>query len=206
MYKIYINETPLFLLDESQIQGWRSADENNMVVRYPGKTKFLFNYIDLLEKTRRFDSITLFSSDLAKLKEDFDSQFIILEAAGGLVFNAQKEILFIFRRDNWDLPKGKIDPGETVEGAAIREVQEETGLVNVKITKPLEITYHTYKDKQKKRILKKTHWFIMESEDQNLIPQTEEDIELATWMTLETFRAEERVVYRNITDLLTLVE
>lgn len=204
MYKIYINSTPLYLIAEENIKDWHIPDEKNMVVRYPGRVKFLFNYIDMLEKSDRFDSLTLYYAPLEKLKADFDMQFTILEAAGGLVLNQKSEILFIFRRGSWDLPKGKIDSGETIEQAAVREVQEETGLKEVEIIQPLDITFHTYKDKKNKRILKKTYWFIMNTNEQDLIPQLEEDIELASWMTLGKFNQEERVVYQNILDLLNV--
>ena len=66
-------------------------------------------------------------------------------AAGGLVTNAQGEILWIFRRGFWDLPKGKLDEGETIQSCAIREVEEETGVGKLSITQKLQKTYHIFK-------------------------------------------------------------
>ncbi len=201
MYKIYINETPLFLISQKELSHWKPADAENMVARYTGKPKFLMAYIDMLEKSRRFQSVTLYADDLEQLKADFDSHFTILEAAGGLVLNPEHKILFIYRRNSWDLPKGKIDEGESARDAAIREVQEETGLKEVFIVRPLFPTLHIYREK-KERILKRTFWFEMETFELDLVPQTEEDIDHAVWMDIETFRAEPRKVYGNINDLL----
>jgi 8-oxo-dGTP pyrophosphatase MutT (NUDIX family) len=201
MYKIYINDTPLFLIEEAQLKNWHSADDRHMVARYPGKAKWIMAYVDMLEKSDRFDSVTLYSKNQEQLWQDFRSLFDLIEAAGGLVVNPQMEILFILRKRYWDLPKGKIDEGESVNSAAVREVMEETGLQEVDIVFPLPTTYHTYRLK-KRRILKKTYWFAMTAPEQRLIPQTEEDIEQAIWMDLETFQSQPRKIYGNIQDLL----
>jgi 8-oxo-dGTP pyrophosphatase MutT (NUDIX family) len=115
----------------------------------------------------------------------FTSRYILSEAAGGVVRNDNDELLVIYRKKFWDLPKGKLDYNESAESAAIREVKEECGLKSVVLEKPLIKTFHTYSEKNK-FILKKTHWFTMLAEgNQILIPQTEEDIEKAKWMTKE---------------------
>jgi len=106
-------------------------------------------------------------------------------AAGGLVVNEKNEMLFIFRRQHWDLPKGKLDEGETIEACAVREVQEETGLKNVELVSFLCKTYHEYFDKWiKEEVIKESWWYLMKSDSsENLIPQTEEDIEKIIWVT-----------------------
>lgn len=105
-------------------------------------------------------------------------------AAGGLVENELGEFLFIFRRNNWDLPKGKLDDGETIETCATREVKEETGLQNVAITSFLCKTYHEYFDKWiGETVIKETWWYKMQSNSNEiLVPQTEEDIEQIIWV------------------------
>jgi len=108
---------------------------------------------------------------------------IIIEAAGGLVFNEKNELLMIFRRGFWDLPKGKVDEGETHEECAVREVQEETGLHNIKLGDFLNTTYHTY-TLNNQSILKPSHWYKMEHwGNEILIPQTEEDISEIKWVS-----------------------
>jgi len=111
MYKIYINDTPLYLLDQKELVNWRKADDENMVARYPGQPKILLSYVDMLEKSSRFKTVSIYSENYIRLKDDFDNHFTLIEAAGGLVLNEKGQILFIFRRKSWDLPKGKIDPG-----------------------------------------------------------------------------------------------
>jgi 8-oxo-dGTP pyrophosphatase MutT (NUDIX family) len=111
-------------------------------------------------------------------------------AAGGLVTNAQGEILWIFRRGFWDLPKGKLDEGETIQSCAIREVQEETGIQNIKLHELLKFTNHLYFDKYlQEEVVKRTYWFHMTIADmQKGIPQSAEDIEKIEWHSLATAR------------------
>jgi 8-oxo-dGTP pyrophosphatase MutT (NUDIX family) len=105
-------------------------------------------------------------------------------AGGGLVLNNQQELLMIFRRGKWDLPKGKQDPGETIEDCAVREIKEETGLQEVILGRKLSITHHTYFDTYlQEEVIKETHWFLMQAPgNQTLVPQTEEDITEIKWM------------------------
>lgn len=204
MYKIYINETPLYLKDAAEVSENDRPDELNLLARYGGQTKLLLSYIDMLEKTRRFDSVTLYAKDYDQLVSDFFSLYKLVEAAGGVVYNPSNAVLFIYRRGFWDLPKGKIDQGETIAEAAVREVCEETGVGNLELGAELMQGYHTYKEKDGRRMLKRTYWFAMKTTDMTLTPQAEEGIELATWMTLSAFFSESRKVYRNILDLLAL--
>jgi len=107
------------------------------------------------------------------------------QAAGGLVTNPAGEILLMFRRGKWDLPKGKIDRGETPEEAALREVTEETGLHHIAIIRKLTDTWHVYPLNEQK-ILKQTHWFAMGFTGEELtIPQIEEDIVDIQWIRPE---------------------
>ena len=105
-----------------------------------------------------------------------------LEAAGGLVKNPKGEYLFIKRFGIWDLPKGKIEKGESPQQAAIREVEEETGIKNLTIVNPLANSWHIYPWKET-TVLKQTYWFLMESHFiGKLIPQTQEDITESRWL------------------------
>jgi 8-oxo-dGTP pyrophosphatase MutT (NUDIX family) len=196
MYKIYINETPLFLVATKEIEG-QVPTLAHPLARYNGRSKHFQSYIDMLEKSNDLEGVTLYHDNYDKLISDFFGLFRIIEAAGGVVRNTKDECLFIYRRHSWDLPKGKIDEGESKEAAAIREVEEETGIGNITLGSLICETYHTYKIK-KTRVLKRTYWFNMTTTDTNLTPQTEEDIELATWMTMDAFLSEKRVVYGNI--------
>lgn len=113
---------------------------------------------------------------------DFSAVFKSITAAGGRVVNEQQDVLMIYRRDKWDLPKGKVDEGETIPDAALREVKEECGVNHLTLGSKLGIIYHLYHHKGK-WILKDTHWFKMQGTIADvLIPQHEEDIMQIQWM------------------------
>ena len=107
-----------------------------------------------------------------------------LIAAGGVVVNPNNEILWIFRRGFWDLPKGKLDPNETIEACAIREVMEETGISHLVLGKLILTTTHQYHDKYlNKEVEKTTYWYAMTTDRlQDGKPQSEEDIEAIAWV------------------------
>ncbi len=199
---IFINLARLTLTNDiAQLQ----SAEHTLHINYLGKPKFLHHYIDLLEKSPEYKSVVVYSDNLEKLIADFTSLYKTIEAAGGLVFNEKKEVLVMFRRGSWDLPKGKIDDGETPEIAAVREVQEETGLKDVTLDSFFRNTYHTYPLKGK-RILKRTYWYLMHTTETKLTPQTEEDIEIVEFVEKYHFLATQKNVYGNILELLQALE
>ncbi len=114
-----------------------------------------------------------------------EAQLII--AGGGLVFNENDALLMIFRRGFWDLPKGKLDDGETIEACAVREIQEETGLQKVILGEFIGITQHHYFDKYiNKNAIKESHWYKMTTNSSEILkPQTEEDITEIRWINKE---------------------
>ena len=202
MYKIYINETPLFLLKTNDLQNIMVDRDNTLIARYTGKAKMLLNYIDMLEKSPRFEAVILYSNDYEALIRDYKDLYKIIEAAGGLVFNQRGEMLMINRRGYWDLPKGKIDKGESKEAASVREVQEETGLNKLERGELIYESYHTYKNQKDKRILKRTFWYEMTTIETELVPQAEEDIEEAVWIHPENLIENPKKMYRSIKDVL----
>jgi 8-oxo-dGTP pyrophosphatase MutT (NUDIX family) len=202
MKKVFINETPLYLCNVEEATLF-ATDKRTLKGRF-FNLKTLHSYVDMMEKPHAFDRVVLFHEDEKELWQTFKKFFKIIKAAGGVVKNEKNEILFIFRRGSWDLPKGKIDAGEKKKIAAIREVNEETGIENITLTEKILTTYHIYTiDNQ--RILKKTYWYNMTCATQTLVPQTEEDIEQAVWLTKADFFAEPRKIYGNIKDILDFV-
>ena len=131
-----------------------------------------------------------------------------LIAGGGLVLNEKGELLMIYRRGKWDLPKGKLDEGETIEDCAVREVMEETGLTSVERGELLEISHHEYFDRHlQEEVIKETHWFAMKARgEQELIPQTEEDITDIRWVTGAELEACLEDSYPNVVALIRKVE
>lgn len=127
-----------------------------------------------------------------------------LIAGGGLVLNEKGELLMIYRRGKWDLPKGKLDEGETIEDCAVREVMEETGLTSVERGELLEISHHEYFDRHlQEEVIKETHWFAMKAKgEQELIPQTEEDITDIKWVTGAELEACLEDSYPNVVEVI----
>lgn len=128
--------------------------------------------------------------EATEVLNDFKSKLKLIYAGGGIVFNAENQLLLIKRKGFWDLPKGKAEPGEKIRTTAIREVEEETGVHIETADEQAVITYHCYKMKGE-CCLKETHWFEMATTtaEQNLIPQTEEDIEQAIWVEVSDLPA-----------------
>lgn len=124
-------------------------------------------------------------------------------AGGGVVYrqrNQLTEVLLIHRRSVWDLPKGKIEPDESIEQGALREVNEETGCGDLRIKFPLGFTEHKYLENGN-YLRKKTWWFAIESRKQELIPQQSEQIDALQWTEIE--KAVRQVYYKNLKTVLT---
>jgi len=181
MYTVYINNTPLYFAEKSDLPD--NLDQEKIPV-YHDMTggKLAQNCVDMMEKSPRFDAMYLIGKDPKRLFDYFAKKYKIIEAAGGIVINELDEILVIYRMQTYDLPKGKMDKGEIPRETAHREVVEETGVKKLKTNDLLGITYHTYRSRKNKRILKRTYWFKMTAPKQTLTPQAEEDIEKAEWI------------------------
>ncbi len=169
MYKVFIKESLLILSDTSQ-EG---------AIDFLG-TEQLRNLVKSLSKSEKTE-VCIWSSDLPKLWQSFKSIFRIIDAAGGAVKNQEGDLLMIYRYGHWDLPKGKVELGESKEEGAIREVMEECGVLEPEITGVLPTTYHYY-ELDGEPILKRSFWFAMKlSKDTPLKPQLEEDISQVIW-------------------------
>lgn len=129
-------------------------------------------------------------------------QLVVIKAAGGLVVNAKGDFLFIFRNKKWDLPKGKVDKGEKVKDAAVREVEEECGVKIEKRKERVCKTYHVY-EMNDELILKRTSWYHMTVKgNPKLIPQVEEGITEAVWVATQEVKSKVKNTYALITDVL----
>ena len=181
MYKVFFNDRKLILTDN-----FTKHFQVNYGLFYKYRDlEDLKEIISLYNKLSKIDTLYLFHHDIDKLREDFRQCFKFIPAAGGLIKNKRDEFLLIFRRGKWDLPKGKLDKNESFEETALREVEEECGIHELRIVRPLLSTYHTY-DLKGRLALKKTSWYEMLYEgNATPIPQTSEDIHEIKWVKAE---------------------
>ena len=184
MYKVFIKDKRIVFTNNQQ---YVDNVESELRLRF-FSSDLTTILLDLLHRVKRLQEIVIVVDDVENAFNQFKSSFTLIEAAGGVVKNNQHKTLFIYRLDNWDLPKGKIEKGEQIEEAAIREVEEECAVTGLKIAKPLSDSYHIY-HLNDNPILKKTYWFEMQTDfDGKLIPQTEEGIEKVEWFTDEQIK------------------
>ncbi|HEY4110748.1 NUDIX hydrolase [Puia sp.] len=199
--KIYFNDKPLFLCDEMTAEIKEYAHHDDAILIDEFSHPAVNSMIHEMRQSKVHAGIFI-HKDLNQLRKAVWRKFALVQAGGGLVRNGDEKYLFILRRGFWDLPKGKLDPGETIEHCAIREVMEETGIEGVIVEGPLLITYHTY-DESGKHILKETHWFKMIApKPGELTPQEEEQITELRWADKEGMKVLLRNTFPSIRDVV----
>ena len=190
MYKVFFNQKPIFLTTELVPQTDRTPV---LFIKFSSPE----NIIKAL-KSKKTDCLYLYHQKEDKLWMHFLRHFPIVEAAGGLVRHQDGRFLFIFRNDKWDLPKGRIEKNEPIRIAAVREVEEETGVDGLEIMKPLIETFHVF-NRNGKYKLKKTFWFEMKTASTvTLTPQLNEGIEQAVWVLEKEIPQKFENAYENI--------
>lgn len=189
MYKVFVNDKPLFL--------------TNQIQKETDFQLFLLDSVDIKELIikifkNKVEKAFLYHPDEKEILKKLKAKIPVEKAGGGLVFNDKNEVLFIYRNKKWDLPKGGIEKGEEIEDTAIREVEEETGVKNLKIIRKLAKTYHIFKRNGRYK-LKITHWFEMKtSYSGKMMGQMEEGIEKVEWVKPENIAAYLTNSYENI--------
>ena len=189
MYKVFVKDIPIILSTNKKI----GSQYTSMPLKIVNFKKFIkkisngeLHYINLYHKKEE------------KLEKFLKKKLPVVQAAGGLVYNHKKEILFIYRNSKWDLPKGGVENNETIEEAAVREVEEETGVQHLKVRDFIAKTYHVFKRNGEFK-LKITHWYEMHTDyDEDLTPQAEEGIKKAKWKNFEKSQKALRDSYENI--------
>ena len=172
MYKVFVNESQLILTNKlSDIASNKYFLLNQKSIRAA---------IDLLAKNK-VSIAYIYHPNNEEILNKFTKKIPLVVAAGGVVTNREGKVLFIYRNNKWDLPKGKIDKGETLEECAFREVAEETGVQGLKIENILKTTYHVFKRTGTYK-LKEVHWFAMKTSYKGeLVGQLDEGIEKVRW-------------------------
>ena len=189
MYKVFVNDKPLFLTNEIaketdfQMFLLESIDIKKVIIKmFNNKIKKCYLYYPDEEVI------------LKKLKEKIPVQ----KAGGGFVYNKKGEVLFILRNGKWDLPKGGKEKGEKMSFTALREVEEETGVNQLVVTKKLQKTYHVFKRNGVFK-LKITQWYEMTTDFEGIpVGQAEEGIEKVAWLNPEQVQEALKNSYENI--------
>ena len=192
MYTIFVNNKPIILSDK--------ISEN---IDFEFCTFSELQVEEVLHKLKNTHAtgFYVYHDDLERLFNKFKKFFKVVKAAGGAVIK-EDEILLIYRNNVWDLPKGKMEDGETKEETARREVEEECSIQHLKIEKKLPTTYHVfYEDNRYK--LKITYWFTMTTDDDsNPIPQKEEGISKAEFIPINSISSHYTEMYKSIYELI----
>jgi 8-oxo-dGTP pyrophosphatase MutT (NUDIX family) len=189
MYKVFVKEIPIILSTEKKI--------GKLYTSIPLKE---VKFKKLIEKINNGELlyVNIYHKNGEKLERFLRKKLPVVEAGGGLVYNNKKEILFIYRNSKWDLPKGKVEKGETHEEAAIRETIEETGVKNLQVRRFITKTYHIFKRNDKFK-LKITYWYEMYSDYAGpLIPEPSEGIKKVRWKNFEKSQKALKESYENI--------
>lgn len=196
MYKVFSGDKCI-LISSKEITGNNKSSKS--VVFTDAET--LHKEYKQFAKSLKLDTLVILGEE-ERVWKVFRSLFSYIEAAGGLVINNKDELLMIYRNKHWDLPKGKMEAGESPDQTAIREVEEECGVKNLKIVKQLASTYHIYYQ-NKNDCIKQTYWFEMSCNDTTKpSPQQEEGIEEARWMAKEDVRKIMKKVYLSLQEVL----
>jgi 8-oxo-dGTP pyrophosphatase MutT (NUDIX family) len=198
MYKVFFNDRTVYFGDNFS----RAFMKNKGLFYKYNNLQELDELLGVFGEVSYIRNLYIFHEDILMLIEEFKACFNYLEAGGGLVFNSKGEFLVIQRNGIWDLPKGKLEKGENFESAALREVEEETGLQGLQLVHPILSTYHTYVLK-KKRMLKKTKWFemIYQGTDEPVL-EGEEGITDYRWAMPEETDFIRQNTYKSIMDVL----
>ena len=193
MYKVFVNDKPIVLTTEIEQETYfKNYLLNNVKL---GKVIRTLN-------TTKLQEARLIHKNKDKILKKFLKKLPNVIAGGGKVYNDKGEVLFIFRNGKWDLPKGKAEKKETIDKAAIREVEEETGVQGLEITKPLEMTYHIFKRNGRYRI-KITYWFEMKTTYNGPLKAEEsEGITQVAWLNKEQQEEALKNSYANIIGLM----
>lgn len=192
MYKVFVNKKEIILAVD--------APKKSKAKVLPLQSTPLNKIIRIL-RTTKVETLYLVHHNPKKLVPLFKKKLPVRVAAGGVVQNKEGKLLFIYRKRRWDLPKGKVEKGETLEEGAKREVKEETGVKKIKVGELVGVTYHVFKRSNRYQ-LKESHWFHMTSKHEGaLVPETKEDITKAVWKDKKkTLKALEKT-YPNIAHL-----
>ncbi len=195
MYKVFIENRPIIFAQNEALLTNTYCIASELIER--GEEDLLL----IVKKVPKKKNIVVFSDVIEDEFKRIFHAYDFIEAAGGIV-QRKKKYLFIKRNGVWDIPKGKLEANESIEEGAIREVEEECGIVGPTINEKIIITYHTYRYKNQPTI-KKTYWFAMNYDGpKELEPQTEEGISKVKWFKKDELDKVRKSTYPSILEVM----
>jgi 8-oxo-dGTP pyrophosphatase MutT (NUDIX family) len=203
MYKVFFNDSLILVGSEMKKSLNRDVVQKFQNVDYDVVSQL----VTRIETDSEPGSFFIFSGANDVNWTSFRKCFNEIPAAGGLVKDQNGRCLFIKRLGVWDLPKGKIEPDESPEAAAVREVEEECGIKRLNVIRQLDSTFHIYRSpflsSPNNLVLKETKWFLMEYSGTDLpVPEVEEDIEEVAWFNMDELDAIYQNTYTSLIDFL----
>lgn len=201
MVKIYVQNKPIYLVNaiDKETEDYLHRPETLFIDELnPSAVKTMLYE---MEQPRFYQGVFL-HPDVNGLLAAFKDQLNVVVAAGGLVYTQDLDLLLIHRLGRWDLPKGKLDEGESLEECALREIEEETGAKGLSLQQPMQVTYHTYHQKGRNN-LKESHWFLIKAAEKSVLtPQTEEDVEQCIWAPITEISGYIDGAFASVADVL----
>lgn len=178
MHKIYFEKRCILICGpEDQI-----LSDPNIIQFSLGGTTDIHGLVNMVEASDTLDRVCIETEDVEGTYRSICAEFLEVNAGGGLVSNRRGDYLLISRNGMWDLPKGHQDPGEDIAVTALREVEEETGIMDLEMRSLICVTDHCYK-RNGIWHLKHTWWYdMLHTDPSDLTPQKEEDITKAAWV------------------------
>ncbi|MBO4558347.1 MAG: NUDIX domain-containing protein [Bacteroidales bacterium] len=186
MYKVYFGDRCVVIARPGEVNDPEavvlSLQEGDDLASLPARFETMDDIACLAVETA--DPDAAFAEFISLLKREVAAGGLVRRAPGflGRLFGGRPRALLFYRRGAWDMPKGHVDPGETLEQTALREVTEETGLRRLQLGAPICTTYHTWHNPAGEFVLKESHWFAMKAAGrEKVVVETEEDIERYAW-------------------------
>ncbi|MFN0031824.1 MAG: NUDIX hydrolase [Flavobacteriales bacterium] len=197
MYKVYFLNRPVTFTNVRPAA--KSSQRGISIIQSHGKMDTM--HIEASIKSGAKE-VFVICEDIGKSWSAFIEQFELVQAAGGLVLNDEKKMLFIYRLEKWDLPKGKVEDDEEIEEGALREVEEECSIDELKLLKLICTTWHTYMQKGEP-ILKATAWYLMQYHGtKKPTPQTIEGITETRWLAMDELDMVRANTYPSVLDVV----
>lgn len=199
MYKVFVDHKPIVIITRDK------KSEMHPALDFVDQMHFVTDVKPYLKGINLDNPLQILCDDVELAFKDLFRDYKKIRAAGGIVRRKEK-YLIMKRNGKWDIPKGKIDKGEKKKDAAVREIEEECGIIGPIINEFLVTTYHVFNNKGRKAI-KKTFWYLLEYDGPKVTtPQLEEGITKVKWVDYDGIMKIRSNTYGSVNEVLDAFE